>query len=233
MSSAYAKGHTSWEHGGCVNRRMSTRGRTRSTSGAVLVVVSAALLGGLVAQWLTPSSSSATAPLAAPPVAPRPHERLQGDHHDALGEADGFVPDGVTVFDVEFPAVAKLDPELLRALRQAATQAAGAGVTFTVQSGWRSPAYQEQLLREAVSEYGSREEAARWVATPETSLHVSGHAVDLGPAGTTAWLSKHGAAFGLCRIYRNEPWHYELRPDAPDHGCPAMYADPTRDPRMH
>ena len=76
------------------------------------------------------------------------------------------------------------------------------------------------------------EEAARWVATPETSAHVSGDAVDIGPLDATAWLSEHGAGYGLCQIYGNEPWHYELRPDAVDDGCPAMYADPTQDPRM-
>jgi hypothetical protein len=58
------------------------------------------------------------------------------------------------------------------------------------------------------------------------------HAVDLGPAAATTWLSGHGGRFGLCQIYRNEPWHYELRPAAVDEGCPAMFADPTRDPRM-
>ena len=41
-----------------------------------------------------------------------------------------------------------------------------------------------------------------------------------------------GAQYGLCQIYGNEPWHYELRRDASDHGCPPMYADPTQDPRM-
>ena len=46
-----------------------------------------------------------------------------------------------------------------------------------------------------------------------------------------AWLSEHGAEYGLCQIYGNEPWHYELRPEAIDHGCPPMYADPTEDPR--
>ncbi|HET9737332.1 MAG TPA: D-alanyl-D-alanine carboxypeptidase family protein, partial [Solirubrobacteraceae bacterium] len=61
-------------------------------------------------------------------------------------------------------------------------------------SGWRSPQYQEQLLHGAVSEYGSEEEAARWVATAETSAHVSGDAVDIGPSDATAWLSEHGAA---------------------------------------
>ena len=154
------------------------------------------------------------------------------EHRGALGEAGGAVPDGTTVFDDEIPGVANLDSDLLGALRQAATDAADDGVEFFVDSGWRSPEYQEQLLREAVSKYGSEAEAARWVATPNTSAHVSGDAVDIGPSGAAAWLSEHGAAYGLCQIYGNEPWHYELRPEAIDHGCPAMYADPTHDPRM-
>jgi LAS superfamily LD-carboxypeptidase LdcB len=149
-----------------------------------------------------------------------------------LGEADGVVPDGVTVFDDRFPAVANLDPALLAALRRAATNAVGDGVGLYVESGWRSPEYQEQLLSEAVSKYGSAEEAARWVATADTSAHVSGDAVDIGHADATAWLSEHGAEYGLCQTYGNEPWHYELRPEAVDHGCPPRYADPTHDPRM-
>ena len=148
------------------------------------------------------------------------------------GEADGIVPDGVTVFDDEFPAVANLNPDLLVALRRAATDAMDDGVKFYVNSGWRSPEYQDQLLREAISKYGSEEEAARWVATADTSAHVSGDAVDIGPPDASAWLSEHGAGYGLCQIYINEPWHFELRPEAIDNGCPPMYADPTQDPRM-
>ena len=150
----------------------------------------------------------------------------------ALGEADGAIPDGTTVFDDDIPGVANLDPALLGALRQAATDAAGDGVEFYVDSGWRSPEYQEQLLREAVLKYGSEAEASRWVATPGASAHVSGDAVDIGPSGAAAWLSEHGAEYGLCQIYGNERWHYERRPEAIDHGCPAMYPDPTHDPRM-
>ena len=157
---------------------------------------------------------------------------LRSEHRGGLGEADGAVPDGTTVFDDEVPGVANLDPDLLDALRQAATAAAGDGVAFYVDSGWRSPEYQEQLLREAVSEYGSEAEAARWVATPNKSAHVSGDAVDIGPSGAAAWLSEHGAEYGLCQIYGNEPWHYELRPEAIAHGCPPTYSDPTQDPRM-
>jgi hypothetical protein len=61
---------------------------------------------------------------------------------------------------------------------------------------------------------------------------VSGNAVDIGPLDATAWLAEHGVRYGLCQIYRNEPWHFELRPEAVDHGRPPMYADPTHDPRM-
>jgi LAS superfamily LD-carboxypeptidase LdcB len=138
----------------------------------------------------------------------------------------------VSVFDDETPAVANLDPDLLGALRRAATDAAADGVVFLVNGGWRSPQYQEQLRRDAVEKYGSEAEAARWVATVDTSAHVSGDAVDIGPSAARAWLSEHGAGYGLCQIYRNEPWHYELRPEAVEHGCPPMYADPSHDPRM-
>jgi hypothetical protein len=161
-----------------------------------------------------------------------PGERGALPEGGGLGEADGAVPDGTTVFDDDVPGVANLDPDLLTALRQAASDAEDDGVEFLVDSGWRSAAYQEHLLQDAVSKYGSEEEAARWVATPDTSPHVSGDAVDIGPSNAAQWLSEHGAEYGLCQIYANESWHYELRPEATDQGCPAMYADPTHDPRM-
>ena len=149
-------------------------------------------------------------------------------------EADGVIPDGATVSvsDEEHPAVGRLDPDLLDALRRAATDAEADGVALRVNSGWRSPEYQQQLFQEAVMEYGSKKAAARWVATAETSAHVSGDAVDVGPSNAAGWLALRGAAYGLCQIYGNEPWHYELRPAAVDDGCPPMYADPTEDPRM-
>lgn len=171
-----------------------------------------------------PPKPSAIADRNPPPTLPP----LEGGS-TAVSAADGGVPDGTTVFDSSVAAVAKLDPGLLSALQRAALDA---GITFLVNSGWRSPEYQAELLREAVVEYGSAAEAARWVATPATSPHVRGDAVDLGTDAAT-WLSARGARFGLCQVYANEPWHYELRPGAAQHGCPAMYPDPTYDPRMH
>jgi D-alanyl-D-alanine carboxypeptidase len=204
-----------------------------------LVVVTAVIT--VTFGYRSQSSSSALAESAskhsspAPPLrsssAPAPNA-YRSQHRAAVGEADGVVPDGVTVFDDAIPAVANLDPDLRKALRHAAAGAALEDITFYVNSGWRSPEYQNQLLREAVSKYGSEGAAARWVATAATSPHVSGDAVDIGHSDATAWLSKQGAEYGLCQIYRNEPWHYELRPRAVAHGCPRMYANPTQDPRM-
>jgi zinc D-Ala-D-Ala carboxypeptidase len=245
MSSAYRKPHTCWQHHAPLNagvtrgepaRTTTRRIRIRRVRVAGLLVVIAAIAVPLGSKLLASSSSTAASPID---VLRREHRGLPSEHRGlrselrrALGEGDGAVPDGATVFDDEVPGVTKLDPDLLDALRRAAGDAAYDGVEFFVESGWRSPEYQERLLREAVSKYGSEEEAARWVATPNTSTHVSGDAVDIGRSDATAWLSEHGAKYGLCQIYSNEPWHYELRPEAIGHGCPAMYADPTHDPRM-
>jgi zinc D-Ala-D-Ala carboxypeptidase len=216
-------------------RARTRRIRIRKIRVAGLLVVIAAIAAALAYQLLASSSSTAASPTDVPRSERglrSEHRGLPGELRGALGEADGAIPDGTTVFDDEIPGVTNLDPDLLGALRQAAADAADDGVEFFVESGWRSSEYQNQLLREAISEYGSEEEAARWVATAETSAHVSGDAVDIGESDATAWLSGNGATYGLCQIYSNEPWHYELRPEAIDHGCPLMYADPAHDPRM-
>ncbi|WP_054682890.1 M15 family metallopeptidase [Microbacterium sp. No. 7] len=184
------------------------RGRPRGAAAPIALVLAglAALTIGASAFLLVPTS----------PASAR-----------AVGTADGVVPEGVTAFDDAYPAISKLDPALLAALRQAADDAADEGVVLEVNSGWRSVAYQERLLREAVAEHGSADEAARWVAEPSASSHVSGAAVDIGPAEASSWLIAYGARYGLCQIYANEPWHFELRPDAIEAGCPEMYADAT------
>jgi zinc D-Ala-D-Ala carboxypeptidase len=190
-----------------------------------VVVVIAAMLGTLILQ----SVSSSADPFHEPPGGEGDTAMATAD--GTVTEADGAMPDGVTVSDEGHPGVVNLDPALLHALRDAATEAAEDGIEFVVNSGWRSPGYQEQLLRDAVADYGSVTEAARWVATPDTSAHVSGDAVDLG-YDAAAWLGEHGSRYGLCPTYHNEPWHFELRPDAIAQGCPPTYANPTQDPRM-
>ena len=211
---------------------------------ASLLVVFAAIGASLASQPRASLSSRAPSPVEILPsengggigwadgAAPDGTMALRSERLGRLGEADGAVPYGTTVFDDAIPGVANLDPALLAALRQAATDAARDGVAFFVDSGWRSAEYQAQLFREAVSNYGSEAGAARWVATPDTSAHVSGDAVDIGEHDATAWLSERGARYGLCQIYGNEPWHYELRPEAIDDRCPPVYADAAHDPRL-
>ena len=133
-------------------------------------------------------------------------------------EADGAV---VTPFDVQDPAVGRLDPELLSAIQDAATAAKAEGITLTITSGWRSPEFQQRLLNQAVQTYGSFAAARQYVQTPEMSKHVVGEAVDVGGAGADRWLIAHGPRFGLCRIYANELWHFELAADAQGN-CPAL-----------
>ena len=124
-------------------------------------------------------------------------------------------------FDVANPAVGNLDPALLIAVQQATTAAAADGITMTITSGWRSPALQQQLLDEAVATYGSLAAARQYVQTPERSKHVLGQAVDMGGVGADQWLIANGARFGLCQIYANELWHFELATDAAGN-CPAL-----------
>lgn len=164
------------------------------------------------------------------------------DAVELMTEAVNHVPDEtdgainaeqpLSVFDTEHPAITRLEPALLAAMQAAATDAAAEGIEFEVNSGWRSPQLQEQLLEQAISDYGSREEAARWVATPETSSHVTGEAIDIGPFDASYWVSQYGAAYGLCQTYSNESWHFEFRSEAPVSGCPHPYSDPTEDPRL-
>ncbi|SEB62353.1 M15 family metallopeptidase [Arthrobacter woluwensis] len=182
-------------------------------------------------------SAALLAACSAAPVLPRPGGGSAvavavGSGGQATAE-DGAIPlDRPLGVDSQEPAIARLRADLRDALREASIYAAADGVTLSVSSGWRSQKFQSQLLADATRKYHSQEEAARWVATPETSPHVSGDAVDIAGEDAMSWLSQHGARFGLCQIYSNERWHYEYRAAALRGACPLMYQDPTEDPRM-
>ena len=151
----------------------------------------------------TPSAAGAPARTAAlKPAAPPPPSR----------------------FDSSDPQVANLDPALRRAVEAAAADAARDGVRLRITSGWRSRSHQQRLLDEAVDRYGSLGEALRFVSTPEKSAHVTGHAVDIGPTEADVWLSRYGAAYGLCQSFANEIWHFELAVE-PGGTCPAPIPD--------
>ncbi|MGO9507463.1 MAG: M15 family metallopeptidase [Mycobacterium sp.] len=164
--------------------------------------------------------------LLAPSDPPGPPIRL-ADHTIPLDPAtdpgDGSLPDGnaLSPFDVQDPAVGRLEPALLSAIQSAATAAAADGITMTITSGWRSAEFQQRLLDNAVRTYGSYDAARQYVQTPAMSKHVIGEAVDVGGVGADQWLIANGTWFGLCRIYANELWHFELATDAAGN-CPAL-----------
>ena len=145
-----------------------------------------------------------------------------------IGIEDGVIADGETVspFDTEHPAITNLDPDLRTALRSAAADANADGVETVITSGWRSRRYQQALLDEAVVTYGSEEEARRWVNTPDESTHVTGDAVDVGYTDADYWLIQYGNDYGLCQIYANEIWHFELAVE-PGEACPVPLTDAT------
>ncbi|MFE6996076.1 M15 family metallopeptidase [Microbacterium sp. NPDC057659] len=196
---------------------------------APFVLVSAlglALLGmGVVVAGVIAQVSVATPDAGMPGGDPAPPAA-------AASAASEGADEKVSPFDDRNPSITKLDPELRGALREAATAARREGYEMVVNSGWRTPQRQEQLLVEAISTYGSREEAAKWVAPAEKSSHVHGEAVDVGDLDAAIWLGQNGAEFGLCQTYANERWHFEYRASAPQDGCPEAYPDPTYDPRL-
>ena len=144
----------------------------------------------------------------------------------ALASGASADAQALSPYDVQNPAVGNLEPQLLAAVQQAATAAAGDGITMTITSGWRSPEFQQQLLDDAVATYGSVAAALQYVQIPQRSRHVQGRAVDIGGAGADQWLITHGAAFGLCQIYANELWHFELAADAAG-VCPPLLPTAT------
>lgn len=143
-----------------------------------------------------------------------------------IGDHDGYIAEGevLSPWDTNHPAVGNLDPQLLDAVRQAASDAEAEGIVMVINSGWRSERYQQMLLDEAVVTYGSEEEARKWVNTPDKSTHVTGDAVDIGYTDADYWLIENGYRYGLCQTYANEIWHFELAV-APGETCPTPLDD--------
>lgn len=205
----------------------------RRVLGYGLVLCLAAALAGFTL-W-RPSVSEAVARTGLPAVqtevggAPRPKMTTTKPRTTSQPYDDGRLPKGVTVFTTSYAGVTRMNTDFVAALQHASRDA---GMPFFVESGWRSAGYQQELFDQAVRTYGSQEAAAHWVARPGTSVHEHGDAVDIAGSAASAWLARNGAAYGLCRAYANEPWHFEWRPEAIQHGCPTMYQDPTFDPRL-
>lgn len=183
-------------------------------------LVFAAVAGGLILILL------AVITLLASTTASSFTERVVAGVAFSPTEADGMIdadaPLGVE--DDTHPAMTGLDPVLRDALRAAQEAAEVDGIVFDVTSGWRSVDYQRWLLGDAIRTYGSEELAREYVASPEVSSHVTGHAVDIGSLDAQLWLGDRGREWGLCQTYANERWHFEKATEAGGE-CPTPHPD--------
>jgi D-alanyl-D-alanine dipeptidase len=107
------------------------------------------------------------------------------------------------------PGTTNMQAGAAAAFERAFAGARAAGLEPQLRSAWRSEQWQQVLFDRAVAKYGSRAEASKWVLPPQQSAHVKGYAIDVHPLAVARWLEAHGAAYGLCRTYDNEWWHFE------------------------
>jgi len=122
-----------------------------------------------------------------------------------------------------------IDEQLMYRFKAAQAAAKKDGQKIYITSGFRSLDRQKVLFAQAVKKYGNEVEASKWVAPPLVSHHPWGVAIDVNypdePVGAR-WLEVNGSKFGLCRIFKNEWWHFEPV-IAPGWKCPALVSNAT------
>jgi hypothetical protein len=121
----------------------------------------------------------------------------------------------------------RLPPDTLAAWQRLRAAAGENGVQLCLNDGKRSREQQARQFADAVQQFGSAEQASRYVLQPDESMHVVGVAVDVQPLASAAWVERNGSAIGWCRRYENEPWHFEYDPAYVTSGCPALLPSAT------
>jgi hypothetical protein len=109
----------------------------------------------------------------------------------------------------------------------AQSEAKKEGINLVITSGFRTAERQQYLFNRAIQKYGSAKEASKWVLPPDKSHHPDGIALDINYPGDpedTKWLELNGYKYGLCRVYKNEWWHFEPLV-APGEECPPLVAN--------
>ena len=124
---------------------------------------------------------------------------------------------------MKFTGMTKPTQKAFLAAQAAAKQA---GIPFILNSGYRSPAYQQRIFDCWVKALGSAQAARQYALPPSQSAHVAGYAMDIAPPQGAAWLESTNGKFGLCRRYVDETWHFEYQPYYKTQGCPALLPHP-------
>lgn len=169
-----------------------------SSTRALLIAFVVGVLGMLLlrASWGVAAKTTLVAvepPTLAPPVV--------SPSYTALGYRQGS-RQTIEVVTVGDSPVELATARAFFAMRDAA---ALAGISLTIESGFRTHAEQEVLYRAWRRGRGSR------AARPGESNHQSGRALDISvkKPETYAWLSANASQFGFKRTVASEPWHWE------------------------
>jgi hypothetical protein len=168
--------------------------------------------GSLSTGDLIAAATSAAAAAGVPPADP-----------DAPGPQTGPACPADAKYVNEAPTGLRSD--VITAWQRAVSTARAKGITLCLNDGKRSRAQQQAQFDEYAEQYGE-EVARQLVLPPEKSAHVVGIAVDAQPGDAYRWLQSTKGSLGFCRIYDNEPWHFEYNPAYQTEGCPARLPEP-------
>ena len=173
-----------------------------------------------------PTQAAGSRPLAAPAAqqSPGPDDETFSIGPAATDTIGGYLPDGQNHLAVRCdqprdrmagPAVARGDPEggpRRRRPTASTCRSRRAGGPRVSSSGCSTM----QCERTEMSTPHSS-------SSPHPMHHSTcvGKAVDVGPVEADNWLIRNGSRFGLCQIYANEIWHFELAADK-NGNCPPL-----------
>lgn len=171
------------------------------------------------------TSRSSTAGSVPGAAADHPTENAPAASRDTAGPETG--PKCATNAEYVDEAPTGLRSDVVAGWRAIEKAANADGVIVCLNDGKRSTAQQQAQYDEYVKRYGA-EAADQLVLPPDKSAHVTGNAIDVQPQPAYRWLQATKGRLGFCRIYDNEPWHFEYDVAYFRAGCPARLPKPER-----
>jgi zinc D-Ala-D-Ala carboxypeptidase len=171
----------------------------------------------------TPSTSPKKAPTTAPKTSTSPSTTSTTAPAGEGGDCETTTHDTAADEAKKFSGMTHGTQDAFLSAQKAAQ---AKGLTFLLNSGYRSAAYQQRIFDCWVKQLGSAQAARQYALPPDESAHVQGYAMDIAPPSAAAWLESTKGQYGLCRRYADETWHFEYQARYKTGGCPALVPHP-------